>query len=1253
MKNIALNRQLLGVEDLLLGIGVLEQTRGGVKVNITKLNALNIPFDDVKTIADILNEKLDITSYTAQSILAKLLTIDGHTSGLDADLLDGHEGSWYQQLLESGVNIKTLNGLPLLGSGDFQLTIGSGGYAANVYLTNLTSTTNASYKQLSYSPDVAEVILNGTANNNDVLIYSSIFDGDVKATGIPSGEWGFHFHRKVDNIAQLSRLRFDIYKRSSAGVETVLFSTYSNDINDTTYVREDLLITQPSYTVVYTDRIGLKVYASTTRTSNTIISFKIGDGEASFINTPLQLRHNQLRDRDEVDAHPISAITGLQTSLDSKVNLGSATSNTMTKAQFNALAEERKANRAGSGFDEFGKHVGTSINEGMYTNPIYINNFRIGGPIDGTGTSKKNNPVVNINGVVQNINYINTTINYDNTILLPTAPNIYPYDTVLTTEQINSGVIKHADASNSGLIVNGKFDTDTSGWVFSDSNAVFYENNSIRITSTSADRRIRQSISCIIGKKYIIEAEMTSTDIYGGFIVGLGTTFSAEIQLRVGRIITNKEKVKFEFTATSTMHSIQPIMGAANSTVTFDNIAVYPVDAVSRSDLAFLESWHEYISEKNFVYPLGNVQYLGGNTDGLTGIANGAFTGFETYSLFGNWQTPSALIGKGYVWSSLTEAQKKAFIANPENNCYLDGDKVIQVRYRVRVVQGLGDNWTQMSNLAIRISGDDQSALLYSSASNYIRAIGKNTVPIDYSAAAPFFTFAFPTSNRNLGTYSTGVSNTSTAYEGKCYALPIALVHRRNQGMYHPVYNANGTKKAADGNFWYNTTETFTSISDCFNPAKLLVASGYIGSISGRPDGLFYDQVHESDILDLRNSSKKVEDYNRLINREFNKLVAGTYRGKEGEYQISKYITNFTVDVKGFIGYSNTAVRLVDNGNNILGGVYDIGSSSAYSYIGFISSNTVWYKIGVISSGTNSIVILSPEYGDVSSNFTVGNTYSVIACPQTTRTKSNTLLHCDIIGNPTNYPAAWKEIGVFGTPLIVAEDGTRLIPNGVLDTFKLSRKANATPLLCLRSTDSGVTWTSFTPTFSTTTNAITLTDEPAANLVMVYYQTHTNMAVPVVNNEVLEIGDVCGAGAIASVERGGYLCDTLINKQSIGNNAPHQTIRKNINSVVYRDDLLNSTLNSLSPNTFHENIFDGYNVLPTPAVKVFPYLTRKNGKAYLNLVFKEMKHNGTSWGDDSKFNIVDNVSTTTDTNAATVLIGQKTVELPYFIGADE
>lgn len=39
--------------------------------------------------------KLDSSSYTASDVLAKLLTVDGSGSGLDADLLDGQTGSYY------------------------------------------------------------------------------------------------------------------------------------------------------------------------------------------------------------------------------------------------------------------------------------------------------------------------------------------------------------------------------------------------------------------------------------------------------------------------------------------------------------------------------------------------------------------------------------------------------------------------------------------------------------------------------------------------------------------------------------------------------------------------------------------------------------------------------------------------------------------------------------------------------------------------------------------------------------------------------------------------------------------------------------------------------------------------------------------------------------------------------------------------------------------------------------------------------
>lgn len=887
----------------------------------------------------------------------------------------------------------------------------------------------------------------------------------------------------------------------------------------------------------------------------------------------------------------------------------------MTKAQFNALSEERKANRAGSGFDSMGKHsVGyASVNDGIIAASAndYVDAFQMGWNFTSqlAGTSKTNYPIANINGVLLKLFSINrASTGYEiNKIQLPTAPTIYPYDTVLTTEQINSGVIKHADSSNSGLVVMGK---NLSGTTFN------------------------QTISVVNGKKYIIE------------------------------YVDNAVRKTLEITASSTSY----IINLSGTNIT--EVGMYPLDAISRSDLVFLESWHEDISEKNIVYPLGNVQYLGGNTDGLTGIANGSFSGFETYSLFGNWQTPSSLIGKGYVWSSLTEAQKKAFISNPDNNCYLDGDKVIQVRYRARVVQGLRDIDKNPFSWLGGYLGDTP----FDTLSNIVVAKGKKVlIPSDYKTYANRLsegTYSLNSSNsiQGIGLISDaasiiqGYSESNIAYEGKCFALPIALVHRRNQGMYHPVYNPNGTKKASDDKFWYDTTVAFTSISDCFNPTKLLTASGYIGSVSGRPDGLFYDQVHESDILDLRNSSKKPEDYNRLMTREFNKLVAGTNRGKESEIQIYS-IQNRVLNYGAFASANNTKGYLIQNAD-VVGLPITLTTGEIQNYpivmvvktgadAGKILSTRAYFKSDstYLIFGDNNILpsdLIRYTDGTIPSTLT-GQTVDIYIAYKTTRTKSNTLLCCDIIGNPTNYPTSWKQSGAFGVPLIVAEDGTSLLPDGARDTFKLSRKANATPLLCLRSTDSGVTWTSFIPTFSTTTNAITLTDEPANNLVMVYYQTHTSMAVPTNSSEILSFGDITAIN-YNDKEQGAYLVNTLIGKIPVGTSAPTLLSKPlKTTSINPISKFFDSSYGFDAPT--HETI-SFYNA-NTPAVKILPYLTRTNGKAYLNLVFKEMKYNGTSWGDDNKFNIVNNVSTTTDNNGQTVLIGQKKVELNVFIAGDE
>lgn len=217
-----------------------------------------------------------------------------------------------QDVLVDGVNIKTINGKGLVGSGNLLVATGAGGYTANVYLTDEVSTTNPAYKQLSYIPEELSTEITAVVNNSaEVLMASYIFDGDVLTDFIPSGEWQFSFSRKVSNTSGQTKLRFVIIKRNALGVETELFSIDSHDINDTTYAHENIIYIQPMYEVAPTDRIGLKVYVNTTRTINTTVSMQVGDGNAAYLVSPLGVRHNQLRARNDADSHPIEAISGL------------------------------------------------------------------------------------------------------------------------------------------------------------------------------------------------------------------------------------------------------------------------------------------------------------------------------------------------------------------------------------------------------------------------------------------------------------------------------------------------------------------------------------------------------------------------------------------------------------------------------------------------------------------------------------------------------------------------------------------------------------------------------------------------------------------------------------------------------------------------------------------------------------------------------------------------------------------------------
>ena len=73
----------------------------------TKLNEALEDIDGLLfTIATVANAALPAASYSAADVKAKLLTVDGSGSGIDADLLDGQDGAFYTNA--SSMNAGTL-----------------------------------------------------------------------------------------------------------------------------------------------------------------------------------------------------------------------------------------------------------------------------------------------------------------------------------------------------------------------------------------------------------------------------------------------------------------------------------------------------------------------------------------------------------------------------------------------------------------------------------------------------------------------------------------------------------------------------------------------------------------------------------------------------------------------------------------------------------------------------------------------------------------------------------------------------------------------------------------------------------------------------------------------------------------------------------------------------------------------------------------------------------------------------------------
>ena len=404
------------------------------------------------------------------------------------------------------------------------------------------------------------------------------------------------------------------------------------------------------------------------------------------------------------------------------------------------------------------------------------------------------------------------------------------------------------------------------------------------------------------------------------------------------------------------------------------------VTELNRDELVFIEVWREDITETGFVFPYGNVQYTGEDADGVaTESFNGEVGYCESFAgdnisvvevdQNGVETTTTKPKGKGWKWTSLKAAFKNVIAANYKHNLFVDGDKLVQIRYRVRVATFAKNPATILTNTTVLGFTKDNDA------TSVIKAQGKlgtlNTSDDNYKILAPYNVDNAHSLN---GTYSTEYS-TDLSHDGFVYALPLTVVSRRNNGVFDTIFNPNGSARFRDGlrlvadydnsdaiigfalmdiaNATLASSTTGATWDDkykimiewlfdrdtvlaSYNNDKGFVIGGDMNSgISGRYDGLYYDEVNEVDINDLRIDVNKQLDLNYVLNQEFNKFILGDQRGWEQENHLYYWKGNASTKIGvEYIDNNGDRQPLMDGSNQVLGYGYVTELPIAYSLDG-------------------------------------------------------------------------------------------------------------------------------------------------------------------------------------------------------------------------------------------------------------------------------------------------------------------------------
>lgn len=492
-------------------------------------------------------------------------------------------------------------------------------------------------------------------------------------------------------------------------------------------------------------------------------------------------------------------------------------------------------------------------------------------------------------------------------------------------------------------------------------------------------------------------------------------------------------------------------------------------DSLTNKDFVFIECWDEDVSTHDFVYPNGCVQWSYATGD-LGAPVAGTFVGADTYSLFSPKQAPGDVVGYGYVWSTLTPAQKATFAANPDNNLYLQDSVVMQTRYRVRVLSSLCNTFVNDRQLDNNLGGDGVRSLWIVAYPMFVQTQGPRTA----------LTAEYGVDNGSLAYTGTSSTNGLGCWGRATAVIPHMMVQRRNPGIYHESYNPQGTAMVFNLGVakFAHEVASIASVADCFNPAFIAVVStpaaeslpntvapvtvdslarlqsgaitGFVqtGSClscwSGRPDKDYYDSIYAHDVEDRRMNANKVGDYKYFLEDQLNRAISARTKGslvkkvfkpagrpiiKTGIASIEPYSGpyNWRINFASKTSEANTGdihgvMSATDKSssrwtNVAASSVLLVGDNGSHLWIRSIGHyrypNGCTYLIldDAVSTGAAAAFDTTFPTGTAITPYTmVNNLGNVTECGDYTQRY--------IVGDSKNYPASWLTAGVDGEPLI-------------------------------------------------------------------------------------------------------------------------------------------------------------------------------------------------------------------------------------------